>query len=162
MIKITDYSKIEALYYDDISQRKYQKYSNKTLEKIYQEKFQDALGCNLRFLLCSPFDELIKITLPPEIKNDIEEIFTYQKKYQKPISDIFKEHIELHTCYYCNIDFVNVFKATNKSVKSGYTLDHVKSKSEYPHLALSLYNLTFAPKSKHFLSDILQHSDNTH
>ena len=140
MIRISNYSAIETLYYDDISKRKYQKHNNKTLEEIYKEKFQDALGCDLKSLLCSTFDELIKIKLPSTIEEEIREIFNYQGKYQKHISDIFKEYIELHTCYYCNIDFVNVFKATNKSIKSGYTLDHVKSKSEYPHLALSLYN----------------------
>jgi 5-methylcytosine-specific restriction endonuclease McrA len=140
MIIITEYSKIETLYYEDIANRKYQKYGNKTLEKIYKEKFEDALGCDLKTLLCSSFDTLIKIKLPSTIEVAIKEIFNYQGKYQKPISDIFKEHIDLHTCYYCNIDFVNVFKATNKHTKSGYTLDHVKPKEQHPHLALSLYN----------------------
>jgi len=140
MVKISEYSKIEALYYKDISNRKYRNHGNKTLEQIYQEKFQDALECDLRTLLCSPFNELIKIKLSPKIEAEIKEIFNYQGKYQKHISDIFKEHIDLHTCYYCNIDFVNVFKSTNKHTKNGYTLDHVKPKKQYPHLALSLYN----------------------
>jgi len=140
MVKISEYSKIEALYYEDISNRKYRNHGNKTLEKIYQEKFEDALGCDLRTLLCSLFDKLIKIKLPPKIEVEIKEIFNYQGKYQKSISDIFKEYVDLHTCYYCNIDFVNVFKSTNKHTKSGYTLDHVKPKEQYPHLALSLYN----------------------
>ena len=78
--------------------------------------------------------------MPEEIREDIAEIFDYQNKYQQPISKIFREHIEIHTCFYCNIDFINVFKSTNKNFKSGYTLDHVKNKNEYPHLALSLYN----------------------
>ena len=141
MIKISDYKNIEKLYYKDLSQRRYQKHHNQTLEEIYKERFEDTLGCDLKTLLCSTFDELIKITLPSDIKRDIEEIFNYQRKYQKHISDIFKEHLDIHTCYYCNIEFINVFKTTNKNYKSGYTLDHVKSKSQYPHLALSLYNL---------------------
>ncbi len=140
MIKITNYSKIEDLYYDDISQRKYKNYAYKTLEKIYQEKFEDDLGCDLKSLLCNSFDKLLNIKLPLNIESEIREVFNYQGKYQEHISDIFKEYIDLHTCYYCNIEFVNVFKATNKNIKSGYTIDHVKSKSEYPHLALSLYN----------------------
>ena len=140
MIKVTDYQKMETLYYDDISQRRYKKYENKTLEVIYKEKFETLLGCDLHTLLCSSFDMLLNIKLPKENKDAIAEIFNYQGKYQKHISDIFKEHIEIHTCFYCNIDFINVFKSTNKNFKSGYTLDHVKNKNEYPHLALSLYN----------------------
>ncbi len=140
MIRVTDYHKIEALYYDDLAQRIYKHHEYKTLEKIYQERFEEQLGCDLRTLLCSPFDKLLDITLPEEIREEIAEIFDYQNKYQKYISDIFKQYIEIHTCFYCNIDFVNVFKSTSKHFKSGYTLDHVKNKSEYPHLALSLYN----------------------
>ena len=140
MVKISDYSKIEALYYEDIANRKYQRYGYKTLEQIYHEKFEDALGCDLKTLLCSSFDELIQIKLLPTIEAEIKEIFDYQGKYQKHISNLFNEHIDLHTCYYCNIDFVNVYKSTNKHTKSGYTLDHVKPKDAYPHLALSLYN----------------------
>ncbi len=141
MIKIKDYEKIEALYYANLSQRKYKKYTYRTLEEIYKEKFEDALGCDLKSLLCSTFDELLKIKLPEDIKSDIEDLFNYQEKYQKFISDIFKKHLDIHTCYYCNIDLVNVFKVGNNKIKGGYTLDHIKSKSEYPHLALSLYNL---------------------
>ena len=141
MIKIKDYEKIEALYYTNLSQRKYKKYTYRTLEEIYKEKFEDALGCDLKSLLCSTFDELLKIKLPEDIKSDIEDLFNYQEKYQKFISDIFKKHLDIHTCYYCNIDLVNIFKAGNNKIKGGYTLDHIKSKSEYPHLALSLYNL---------------------
>jgi len=141
MVRISEYAKIETLYYEDLSKRRYQKYDNKTLEEIYQERFEEALGCDLRSLLCGSFESLIEITLPEGMKEEIEKVFDYQGKYQKHISDIFNKHLNLHTCYYCNIDFVNVFKSTNKQIKSGYTLDHVKPKGEYPHLALSLHNL---------------------
>jgi len=140
MVRVSEYAKIETLYYEDLSKRKHKQYNYKTLEEIYQEKLEETLGCDLRSLLCGSFELLKKITLPEGMKEEIEKVFDYQGKYQKPISDIFKEHIDLDTCYYCNIDFVNVFKSTNKHTKSGYTLDHVKPKSEYPHLALSLYN----------------------
>ena len=90
MIKVTDYQKIETLYYEDISQRKYKNYRYKTLEKIYQERFEEQLGCDLRTLLCSPFDKLLDIKLPEEIREDIAEIFDYQNKYQQPISKILE------------------------------------------------------------------------
>ena len=138
MVKVDYYKKIEDIYYADLSNRKYQ---NKTLEKLYQEKFEKVLGCDLKTLLCSSFDDLLKISLPSVLKDDVKEIFNYQGKYQKHISDIFKEHLDIHTCYYCNIDFINVFESKEKKTKSVYTIDHIKSKSFHPHLALSLYNL---------------------
>ena len=140
MNRVTDYKKIEELYYADLSKRKHKSYGYQTLKEIYQEKFEEALGCDLKTLLCASFDKLLEISLPPEMRSEIEEVFDYQGKYQKHISAIFKKHLDIHTCYYCNIDFINVFKVGNKSSKGGYTLDHVKNKSTYPHLALSLYN----------------------
>ena len=141
MIKVTEYHKIEDVYYTDLSKRKHRYYGNKTLEEIYREEFEKHIKCDLRTLLCSSFDKLSKIKLPTGINDEIAKLFDYQNKYQKHISDIFKKHLEIHTCYYCNIDFINLFKTTNKNTKSGYTLDHILPKTEYPHLALSLYNI---------------------
>ena len=61
-------------------------------------------------------------------------------KLQPKISNFFQENIEVHTCYYCNIDFINTFKKNNET-KNAFTLDHVLEKADYPFLALSLYNL---------------------
>jgi 5-methylcytosine-specific restriction endonuclease McrA len=137
---VEDYRKIESVYYDDISQRRHRAYGNQTLEEIYKERFEEHLGYTFKELLCGSFDTLKQIELPDAIAEEIKQVFDYQGKYQKHIADIFKTHLDIHTCYYCNLDFVNVFKAGNKKSKSGYTLDHIKSKSDYPHLALSLYN----------------------
>jgi 5-methylcytosine-specific restriction endonuclease McrA len=141
MHRVTDYPKIEKIYYDDLSQRRYQRHNNQTLEEVYAEKFEVALGCDLRTLLCGGFDEITQIALPEEYRDEIAELFDYQHKFQKPISDIFSANLDIYTCYYCNIDFVNVFDDSTGETKSGYTLDHIKSKGEYPHLTLSLYNL---------------------
>ncbi len=48
--------------------------------------------------------------------------------------------------------FTNLFK--DRSQKVGEIMDET--------ILNYIRNLTFAPKPKHFLSDILQHSDNTH
>jgi len=141
MIKVDDYDAMGEIYYADISQRRYQKYENKSLEQLYHDKFESTLGVDLETLLCGSFDVIKSIALPLSIESDIKEIFDYQGKFQKHISELFKKYLDIHTCYYCNIDFVNVFKTGNKNSKSGYTLDHIKDKSSYPHLALSLYNL---------------------
>jgi len=144
MVRISDYEKIEELYYNKISNIKYLKnkvFGSDTLEKIYNDRFRDVLGCELKDLLCGTFDELLKINFPDEVREDIEKLFNYQGKYQKYISGFFKEQLDIHTCYYCNIDFINVFKVGNEKFKGGYTLDHIKNKSQYPHLSLSLYNL---------------------
>ena len=49
------------------------------------------------------------------------------------------------TCPYCNSNFVNMIKVNNTGeevfYKSTFELDHFYSKSDYPMLAVSLYNL---------------------
>ena len=49
---------------------------------------------------------------------------------------------------------------TNEEVRAIY--DYLRIKNERYLSRLKESNLTFAPKPKHFLSDILQYSDNTH
>jgi len=128
-------------YYDDISSKKFKDKSYKTLEGIYNEEFQDLIGVDLKMLLCGKYEKLPKIVLDNTQKEKIKKIFKYQDKFQKHISDLFKKHLDIHTCYYCNIDFINIFKTRNKKILTGYTLDHITNKAQYPYLALSLYNL---------------------
>jgi hypothetical protein len=128
-------------YYHDIANRKFQDKENKTLEEVYTEEFQKLIGVDLKMLLCGEYDNLPKVKLTTTQKEQIKKIFKYQDKFQKHISDLFKKHLDIHTCYYCNIDFINIFKTRNKKLLAGYTLDHITNKAQYPYLALSLYNL---------------------
>jgi 5-methylcytosine-specific restriction endonuclease McrA len=141
MIKISYPDSLKSIYYKDIANRRFRNRGNKTLEQIYIDEFQNLIGVDLKILLCGEYDKLPKIELSSEDKNRIKEVFNYQDKFQKHISNIFKKHIEVHTCYYCNIDFINIFKTTKKNFLTGYTLDHIINKADYPYLALSLYNL---------------------
>jgi 5-methylcytosine-specific restriction endonuclease McrA len=141
MVKINYTDSFLDAYYKDISNRKFKSKSYKTLEQIYQEEFQDIIGVDLKTLLIGKYDKLPKIELNDEIKNRLKKVFNYSNKFQKHISDLFKKHLDIHTCYYCNIDFINIFKTRNKNILTGYTLDHIINKAKYPYLSLSLYNL---------------------
>lgn len=141
MIKVHYDSSFVEAYYEDVAHRKFRDQNNKTLETIYNEQFEDVIGVDLKSLLCGAFESLPKIELDDEQKKSIKKIFNYQGKFQKHISDLFKKHLDIHTCYYCNIDFINIFKKTNKNLLTGYTLDHIANKAKYPYLAISLYNL---------------------
>ncbi len=141
MIKVHYDSSFVEAYYEDIAHRKFRDENNKTLETIYNEQFKDAIGVDLKSLLCGAFELLPKIELDDTQKECMKIIFNYQDKFQKHIFDLFKKHLKIHTCYYCNIDFINIFKKTNKNLLTGYTLDHIVNKAKYPYLALSLCNL---------------------
>ena len=141
MIKVHYDSSFVEAYYEDIAHRKFRDENNKTFEAIYNEQFEDVLGVDLKSLLCGALESLPKIELDGVQKKSIKKIFNYQGKFQKHISELFKKHLDIHTCYYCNIDFINIFKKTNKNLLTGYTLDHIANKAQYPYLALSLYNL---------------------
>ena len=73
-------------------------------------------------------------------KSNSKDFIPLISKLQPKISKFFEENVEVHTCYYCNIDFINTFKKKNQT-KNAFTLDHVLEKADYPFLALSLYNL---------------------
>lgn len=145
MIKIAYKENISQLYYDDLSKRKFQNEENKTLEEIFDEKFKTEFDCSLNDLLCGSFEELhaIKNRLGNMSKReDVKVVFNYEKKFQQPvISKFFEKYIEVHTCYFCNIEFINKFITSDKKTKNGFTLDHYIDKGKYPYLGLSLYNL---------------------
>lgn len=142
MIKIAYKENIIKSYYDDLSKRKYKNEENKTLEEIYSEKFKEKFGCELSDLLYSSFEELetIKERLGKMSDDEVKQFFNYETKYQPIISKFFEKYVEVHTCYYCNIDSINVFNDFKGNLKNGFTLDHVFDKASYPYLALSLYN----------------------
>lgn len=76
-----------------------------------------------------------------DVKDKLKEVFKYENKFQEPISKFFEKNLETRTCYFCNIHFVNEYKVSEDNYKNEFTLDHYYDKSNYPYLALSLYNL---------------------
>jgi len=139
-------------YYNLIADTKMQKYKNITFEEYYNSYVKHKLkGYELRDILCGDFEVLEDIVSQLGTKyqknNLIKEFFNYDKqkgklsKLQPKISNFFEEYVEVHTCYYCNIDFINKFKTSKNNTKNNFTLDHFFDKAKYPYLALSLYNL---------------------
>ena len=79
------------------------------------------------------------------IKNNksIKFLFDYTALQPKKIKPFFEDNLNIYTCYYCNIDYVNSYttRKNNKTKKKNkFTLDHYYDKATYPYLALSLYN----------------------
>ena len=180
MIQVRYGENIKDDYYNLISTRTMQKFRNRTFESYYNQYIKSKLGgYELRDLLCGEYEKLIEIkeeigTKYSSKKNTIKEFFNYDKsqgkltKLQPKISTFFEDNVEVHTCYFCNIEFINKFKKSDGKFKNGFTLDHYIDKGKYPYLALSLYNLipscytcnskvkgineidTLSPSSSHF------------
>ena len=153
MIKIHYKSNLADDYYALFSKLKIQ---NDSFETYYNAHLKSKLNnYNLRKILCGDFEKLVEIkqNIGSKYANDknIKEFFNYDKaksktitpkisKLQPKIAKFFEDHIEVHTCYFCNIEFINKFN-TSKKTKNGFTLDHFIDKGTNPYLALSLYNL---------------------
>ena len=155
MLKIKYSSNLEDIYYDKIVKSKTDKFKGLTFEEYYNKYYKKILIYELKEILCGDFNKIVEIKNfhKNKYKNDntIKKFFNYDKakstkfiplisKLQPKISKFFQENIEVHTCYYCNIDFINTFKKNNET-KNAFTLDHVLAKADFPFLALSLYNL---------------------
>jgi len=144
MIKIFYQTNITQSYYHDLSKRKFQNEENKTLEEIYNEKFKMEFKFSLDDLLYGSFEKLQEIKEKlgnMSERDDIKEVFNYETKFREHISKFFENNVEVHTCYFCNIEFINKFTTNEEKIKNGFTLDHFIGKGDYPYLALSLYNL---------------------
>ncbi|WP_419767623.1 hypothetical protein [Arcobacter sp.] len=154
LVKYKEFEKKD--YYEKIANTKMQKENNCTFEEYYNTHIKTILNnYSLADILTGDFDKLLEIKESVNLSSTdfemIKNFFNYDKanskdfvilisKLQPKISKFFQENIEVHTCYYCNIDFINTFKKNNKT-KNAFTLDYVLEKSDYPFLALSLYNL---------------------
>lgn len=155
MLKIKYSSNLKDSYYDKIAKSKADKFKGLTFEEYYNKYYKKILIYELKEILCGDFNKIVEIKdfHKTKYKNDntVKKLFNYDKakstkfiplisKLQPKISEFFQENVEVHTCYYCNIDFINTFKKNNE-IKNAFTLDHVLEKADYPFLALSLYNL---------------------
>ncbi|MGB5792468.1 hypothetical protein [Poseidonibacter sp.] len=156
MTKI-DYKKNISLLEDLYIQKLFStNFGNGKNAKTVEEKFNDLK-------IRKPFDDIFKninfkdliLSTPDKLKElirdiesnsteeqiiELKEVFDY-KKFQPFISSFFEEEIQIKTCSFCNIHFVNEYKDKNNSYKNEFTLDHYYDKATYPYLALSLYNL---------------------
>ncbi|OCL92010.1 hypothetical protein [Aliarcobacter thereius] len=123
MLKINYSSNSEDNYYKEIAKSKADKFNGLTLEEYYNKHYKKLLIYELKEILCGNFEKLIEIKNKLGKKNDnkIKRFFNYDKskinnslplisKLQPKISKFFQENVEVHTCYYCNIDFINTFK----------------------------------------------------
>ncbi|GEC72027.1 hypothetical protein SAMN05443543_107108 [Flavobacterium flevense] len=116
-------------------------------ERQYAEDFFKARN-NTKYKNLIKIDEDKKKKISKEINKKICSIFCgietilYENgTICECISDFFMKHSEdlnIKTCYYCNIDFVNIFE---NNTKNHFTLDHILPKSKYPYLSISLFNL---------------------
>jgi hypothetical protein len=152
MLKIKYSPTLKDNYYKSIANRKMSKFKNRTFESYYDSYIKRHLAnYSLEDILCGDFEKLKEIkdavgTKYSNKTNIMKQFFNYDKKsssfnaktsyFQGEISKFFQENIEVHTCYYCNIDFINTFKKV-KETKNAFTLDHVFEKATYPFLALN-------------------------
>ena len=158
MIQVSYSSNIEDEYYKIIAQSKMQQYKNRTFESYYNQYVKSKIGgYELRDLLCGDYERLLEIKDEIQTKyssknNIIKQLFNYDKaksktitpklsKLQPKISKFIQDKVDVDTCYFCNIEFINKFKNIDGKIKNGFTLDHYIDKGKYPFLALSLYNL---------------------
>jgi len=143
-------------YYTLIANSKAHKFKEITFEEYYNKHYKQKIGFALKDLLCGDFEKLTAIKNKHNTKfqknKSIQKMFNYDKsrtnnfqplisKLQPKISKYIEENGDIHTCYFCNIDFINPFKVRNTKTKNGFTLDHFLDKATYPFLALSIYNL---------------------
>ncbi|WP_123890426.1 hypothetical protein [Flavobacterium frigidimaris] len=106
------------------------------LEKhIY--KLKDIISTNnIVFKVINPVDGKL---IYNDIYKDIEDSFDYEaySASEKPYKLMLALGVDV--CPYCNRQYVNTFICPDGKTRA--TLDHFYSKSEYPYLALSFYNL---------------------
>ena len=142
---------------------------------------------SVKELMSATFCELVDVyeryqNLPSETQEQKEElatiksylpnmVFNYDKTgaghqtHQGVISGFFRKKMDdlnIHTCYYCDMAYINPYIVDDDEMKSQFDLDHALAKDDCPLVALSLHN--FVPscpvcnerlKRKNSLSDSL-------
>jgi len=157
MLKVSYNQNIKEEYYKLIAESKAQAFGKLTFEEYYDKYLIQKLGYSLKDILCGDYEKLLEIkekigTKFSSKNNIVKQLFNYDKassktikpkisKLQPKISKFVEENLEVDTCYFCNIEFINKFKTSDGKFKNGFTLDHFIDKGKYPFLGLSLYNL---------------------
>ena len=124
---------------------------NKDFKSVFENiKLKDLITSNpndLKEIIEKVEKNIKKIndkTKESDLKNIIKDIFKYDGKFQPKIASFFEKHLNPRTCYYCNIDYINIYEQQEKNkkeFKNKFTLDHFIDKGDYPYLALSIFNL---------------------
>lgn len=110
----------------------------------------DDINCNLVYVFDKDLEQIVKST-PEQMKNLIEtssniNIF----KEFKDLYEVFRdkwalelvEKLDISVCPYCNREYIFKFTETKKKgARTLATFDHYYSKTDYPFLAISFYNL---------------------
>lgn len=80
-----------------------------------------------------------------KLNKDVSKIFNYTlfRKSQTKSYNAYNllEELNINVCPYCNRQYINTVKPSNKQGGTRATLDHFLLKSDYPYLALSFWNL---------------------
>lgn len=95
----------------------------------------------------------LKLAKSDIIIDDARSLFAYVKHedrfhnkwpaLQPQIADFFMNSshgLEIHTCHYCDMAYVNAYKLKGKEKKAQFDLDHVLDKGKCPLLGLSFFN----------------------
>lgn len=138
-----DYSKKlkEKKYYKK-KRNDIQNYWITNREKIIKSKNLSEIIVEFKGLNQSGFKDFKKYML-----GQYEELF-----YTYKIGKWLAEQLNIKTCPYCNRQYTFTIEIGTKSIRPEF--DHFYSKSEYPYLALSFYNLIPAcPTCNHIKSN---------
>lgn len=147
------------IYYDlaskqDIIDNHYKSLKEKIEKAINKSDFnsaqKDFLKKNLQSIITSPPSILLELNrnfnaiCPSISKNEnLEKIFRYdlftKKKKEYNAYDL-AEKLDIRVCPYCNRNYTLTVQTSTKSIVRP-DFDHYFAKSEYPMLALSIYNL---------------------
>ncbi len=120
---------------------------------------------SVKELMSATFCELVDVyeryqNLPSETLEQKEElatiksyllnmVFNYDKTgaghqtHQGVISGFFRKKMDdlnIHTCYYCDMAYINPYIVDDDEMKSQFDLDHALAKDDCPLVALSLHN----------------------
>lgn len=140
MIKVkypTDRSNLHNSYVEVFS-----KYNNKDEINIHLQTCFSNEENPITFdkLIISSFDTLIKIqpslttyrnSLNENNKLNFDSLFNYENK-QSDIANFFmqQKHININSCYYCNIDYINSFYSLSKDYQNVFDFVNNASKKE--------------------------------
>lgn len=136
---------------------KFDKFCNEYL-KLFDIKFKNNIdeisrkidsNLNHQKIFCCTFSELLKFVkkINKDCNNlkDLNQLFRtntgfkYDNKRNDLLNFMINQKIEINSCHYCNIDFINSFEEDKNYDHS--TFDHVFPKEIFPFLSLSIFNI---------------------
>jgi len=130
---------------------------------------------NREYIIKAPVDELedwarVEEYLINKDKEFLDKIFNYSTGIKKTNPhQVITEKLGLKTCPYCNVNFIMVVeideaipRPANATRKMRPDYEHFYSKSKYPFLALSFYNLVPSCRNCNSLKSNEEANANTH